>query len=111
MNQAHGAETHSPAVACKPAEIIGSRPGATASFNLPETPNFKNDSMRIGKSVPMRSLHHNAIGWFGDRLMALAAKYIFLFFRRSLLGLLFNSYRAAFFSLLVRGDAEKKGAI
>ena len=50
-------------------------------FALLKHPISKNNTMGIGKGMPVRSLHRNPFGRFGDRLTALAAKYIFLFFR------------------------------
>jgi len=81
MRQAHTAETNSPAVARKPAEFIGSRPGIPATGDILKASDLKYNPMGIGKRMLVRSLNNNAFNRPGNRLAALAAKYIFFLFR------------------------------
>ena len=56
-----------------------------ASLNGSKTPYFKNNSVRVGKSVPVRPLHFYALGRTRYYVMALATKDVFLLIRFFLL--------------------------
>ena len=81
MSQAHATETNPPAVTCKPAEFIRGRAGISTAGNILKTTDFEDDPMGVGKSVLVRTLNRNSLGRPGNGLAALAANYIFLFFR------------------------------
>jgi hypothetical protein len=81
MRQAQGAETDPPAITRKPAEFIGQRAGIATAPDGFKTPDFINDSMGVGKCMAMRSISRNSIGRSGNRLLALATKYIFFILR------------------------------
>ncbi len=94
-------------MARKPAEFIGRGAGAATSDDFLEASDFKNDSVGIGKGMTVRTLHHHPVIRFGDRLTALAAKYISFLFRRWIGSMLFYDGRFAFFTRLVGGYTEK----
>lgn len=45
---------------------------------MPETSNFKNQAVRIGKGVPMGTVNFDAVGGMGNPVMAIPAKDKFL---------------------------------
>ena len=51
VGQAHAAKADSPAVPREPAELVGGRTGIAAAGDVFETPDLKNDPVRIGKGV------------------------------------------------------------
>jgi len=81
MGQAHTAETNSPAVPRKPAELIRGRSGIPAPGDSFKTTDLKDDPVGVGKGVLLGTLNHNSLNRPGNRLAALAADYIFLLFR------------------------------
>jgi hypothetical protein len=107
MGQAHGAEANPPAVARKPAEFIRGFSNISAANYIFKTADLKDDSVGICKSVPMRSLHCDALGLSGDRLMTLAAKYKSLLFGRLIGSILLSDGRFAIFARLFGRYTEK----
>ena len=81
MGQAHAAETNSPAVPRKPAELIRGRSGIPAAGDIFKTSDLKDDPMGVGEGVLVGTLNHHSLNRPGNRLAALAANYIFLLFR------------------------------
>jgi hypothetical protein len=77
-----------------------------AAFHRFETPDLKDNTVRVGKSMPMRSLHRHTIGRSSDGLMALTAEYVFLFLGLLFLSFFFNNCRgfliAPFFRRLAK---------
>ena len=51
VGQAHAAKADSPAVAREPAEFVGGCAGIAAADDIFETPDLKNNPVRIGKGV------------------------------------------------------------
>ena len=74
MNQAGGADADAPAVARKPGEIAAGRTNRSAPRSSPETPDFKYDSMGVGKGVRVPALNTHAVGRPGDGVQAVPAK-------------------------------------
>jgi hypothetical protein len=93
MRQTQGAIANPPTVTGKPAKFIGKRPRISATLDRFETPDLKNDSVRVGKCVTVGSLNCNTIDGPGDSLMTLATKYIFFFLGLRFFSLLFLDNR------------------
>ncbi len=104
--QAHTAETNSPAVACKPAELVGGSPGIPAADGIFKTSDLIDDPVGIGKGVLVGALHRNPFTRPGDGLAALAADDIFLFLGGSLCGLLLSGCDFAFLIRFVGRNAK-----
>jgi hypothetical protein len=82
-----------------------------ASFDGSETSNFKNDSMGIGKSVPVRSLDFYALGRTRYSVTALAAKDVFLSVQCFILGFILNKAVQHFIALFIRRHPKKMRAV
>ena len=80
-----------------------------ASLSGSKTPNFKNYSMGVGKSVPVRSLDFYALGRTRYPVAALAAKDVFLPVRFFILGFILNKAVKHFIALFFRRHPKKMG--
>jgi hypothetical protein len=107
MRQTHGTKANPPAEARKPGEFVCGGAGITAPANIFETTYLKDNPVRIGKGVPVRSLHGDPVDRSGERLAALTAKYVFFLLRQLIFGRFFNNDGFTFYILrLIRGDAQ-----
>jgi hypothetical protein len=107
MRQTHGTKANPPAVARKPGKFVCGGSGIPAPSNIFETTNLKDKPVRIGKGVPVRSLHGDTVDRPGERLAALAAKYVFFLLRQLIFGRFFNDDGFAFYiTRLIRRDAQ-----
>ena len=109
MSQALDAHRNSPAKPRKPAKIRGRRPRVAASFNGPKTPDFKNNSVGIGKRVTVRSLNFYALFRTCYPVTALATKNIFLLVRYDILGFILNKAVKHLVTLFFGRHTKKMG--
>jgi len=72
-----------------------------ASLDGSKTSNFKNYSMRVGKSVLVRSLDFYALGRTRYPVTALTAKDVFLLVRYFILGFILNKAVQHFIALFI----------
>jgi hypothetical protein len=73
MDQTGGADADAPAVARKPAEVAAGRTNRSAPRGSPEAPDFKYDSMGVGKGMRVLALNGYTLGRPGDRVQAVPA--------------------------------------
>jgi hypothetical protein len=110
MRQTQATKTDPPAVAGKPGEFVGQSTGITAAFYRFKTPDLKDNSMWIGKCMPMRSLHRNTVNRPGYRLLALATKNIVFFLRLFFLNLFLHNLGCVVISFFFRRLSQKMKA-
>jgi hypothetical protein len=110
MRQTQATKTDPPAVAGKPGEFIGQSAGIAAAFYRFKTPDLKDNSMWIGKCMPMRSLHRNTIDRPGYRLLALATKNVGFFLGLLFLNLFFHNLGRLVISFFLRRLSKKMKA-
>jgi hypothetical protein len=79
------------------------------SLNGSKTSNFKNYSMGVSKSMPVRPLNFYSLGRTRYPVTALAAKDVFLPVRFSILGFILNKAVKHFIALFFRRHPKKMG--
>jgi len=73
MDMAIGANSNTPGVSGKPGEFNRLGPNGCASPCVAETGDLKNDTLRVGKDVCVRTIDGLAFGRGGDHMQALPA--------------------------------------
>jgi hypothetical protein len=64
---------HPPTVSAEPGELVAGRTGMGAPRSGTEAADFENDSMGIGKGVPLSPIHCQGLFGPGNRVAAVAA--------------------------------------
>ena len=82
-----------------------------ASFNGGETPDFKNDAMRIGKGMLVGPLDADAVIRTCEDVSALTAADVFLLLQCLLFGVVFNHTYRHLIVLIFRRNTKQIGEV